>query len=65
MSVVEDLLFEKLFSFLWKAIKLIGAFFRFPFVNRQYSLQRLSNQNVSGFVGIIVMLFLTALVFFY
>lgn len=63
MSVLEELLFEKFFSFLWKDIKLIGSFIRFPFVGRQYSLEQLSNQNLSGFVGIIVSATLTTLVF--
>lgn len=63
MSVVEELLFEKFFSFLWKVIKLVGSFIRFSFVGKQYSLEQLSNQNISGFVGIIVMATLTTLVF--
>jgi len=63
MSVLEDLLFEKFFSFLWKLIKLIGSFIRFPFVSKQYSLEQLSHQNLSGFVGIIVLTTLVALVF--
>lgn len=63
MSVLEELLFEKFFSFLWKVIKLIGSFIRFPFVGKQYSLEHLSNQNLSGVVGIIVMTTLKTLVF--
>jgi len=63
MSVLEDLLFKKIFSFLWKVIKLIGSFIRFPFVGKQYSLEQLSNQNLSGFVGIIVLTTLVTLVF--
>ena len=63
MSVVEDLLFEKFFSFLWKVIKLTGAFIRFPFIKRHYSLEQLSNQNLSGVIGIIVISILATLVF--
>ncbi len=63
MSVVEELLFEKFLNFLWKVIKLVGAFIRFPFVSKQYSLEQLSNQNLSGFVGIIVITTFTTLVF--
>lgn len=63
MSVLEDLLFEKLFSFLWKVIKLIGSLIRFPFVNRKYNLEQLSNKNSSGVVGIIVLTTLTTIVF--
>ena len=63
MSVVEELLFEKFFSFLWKVIKLIGSFIRVPFVGKQYSLEQLSNQNLSGVVGIIVITILATLVF--
>ena len=60
MSVLEDLLLEKLFSFLWKVIKFIGSLIRFPFVDRKYNLEQLSNQNSSGVVGIII---LTTIVF--
>jgi len=63
MSVVEELLFEKFFGFLWKVIKLVGSFIRFPFVGKQYSLEHLSNQNLSGVVGIIFLTTLTTLVF--
>lgn len=63
MSVLEELLFEKFFGFLWKVIKLVGTFIKFPFVNRQYSLEQLSIQNLSGAVGIIFLTTLTTLVF--
>lgn len=64
MSVLEGLLFEKFFSFLWKVIKLIGSFIRFPFVGRKYNLEQLSNQNISGVVGLIFIITITSLVLF-
>lgn len=64
MSVLEELLFEKFFSFLWKVIKLVGSFIRLPFVARRYSLEQLSSQNLSGFIGLMFLITTTALVLF-
>lgn len=53
MSIVEDLLAEKIFNFLWKVIKLIGAFVRLPFAGRKLNLEELSKQNLSGVIGLL------------
>lgn len=63
LSIVDYLMFEIFFSFLWKVIKLVGLFIRFPFADKQYSLEQLSNQNLSGVIGIIVISTLITLVF--
>ena len=60
MNIFEDFIFDKIFSFICKALKLIGAFISYPFIKNKYSLEEMSEKTISGIIGLIFL----AIVFF-
>ncbi|WP_035679228.1 hypothetical protein [Flavobacterium limnosediminis] len=52
MNIVEDIIGEIIFKFLWRAIKLIGALVRWPFMSEKFNVEEIYKQNWNGVIGL-------------
>jgi len=60
---IFDITFEVLIDrVIWRLIKLIGSFFRYPFLCHKYSYKQVLGQEYNGRVGFIVICVLAALI---
>jgi hypothetical protein len=56
LDFLGDLLAEFFSGLVWVAIKSIGAFIRWIFLNRKYSFDEVYQQDWSGRIGLFVVL---------